>query len=314
MGVTSGLRPSLNHLDAEPCICDVIKVFRQQHAGHQFAEQKYNPNAAGKCKTCGGLQADHYNHSNGKWYCGIMNVGGAVTPLNTRQKEKIEGWFAASKPPGAGASCSARSCKSGVSYTSVWSGGETKVNTQEGEGESESGVLYTNAGVGEICGGGAWEYDARGVGAMEPSEWRYFTQPLPANVVMANGSGGGESDGGRGGFVTGGWGVPTGGDAHMVPMTVRVGVGGSVCDIGAYEEPFDLADLSLAPPLGSSAAGKIHYNLVHFLCDLDGAGGIGGVGAVDGGEVDSNGGDNYCLLGEGGNEVEDEEAKGVKHV
>ena len=38
-GVSIQIRPSLNHLDAEPCICDVIKVFRQENPGEDFTYQ-----------------------------------------------------------------------------------------------------------------------------------------------------------------------------------------------------------------------------------------------------------------------------------
>jgi len=38
-GAGTQIRPSLNHLDAEPCICDVIKVFRQENYGEDFNYQ-----------------------------------------------------------------------------------------------------------------------------------------------------------------------------------------------------------------------------------------------------------------------------------
>ena len=37
--VNTSIRPSLNHLDAEPCICAVIKSFREENAGQAFVYQ-----------------------------------------------------------------------------------------------------------------------------------------------------------------------------------------------------------------------------------------------------------------------------------
>ncbi len=40
-GAGTQIRPSLHHLDAEPCICDVIKVFRQENHGEDFNYQAF---------------------------------------------------------------------------------------------------------------------------------------------------------------------------------------------------------------------------------------------------------------------------------
>lgn len=133
--VNTSIRPSLNHLDAEPCICAVIKSFREENAGQAFVYQVKTSSAlvqgclskraglAGRLENFGvsfGREEERLTDGRGRAVCGgwqgkTWGATGTATPLTERRKEKINGWLAASHAPSAGRAGSASGrCDCGV--------------------------------------------------------------------------------------------------------------------------------------------------------------------------------------------------------
>ena len=247
------LQHSLNHLDAEPCICDIIKDFRGETGGREM------------------------------WYQGKLWAGavpGTATPLTDRRQEKISGWLAGAKDPNAPRSMT-RS-KGGAAQSQAFSGSNFSIKSLE----SADGVSKTSDV--ERAGGG-WGRDKADEEGAEgrtvkrkdrlaswasgwwSGSWR-SKKPLPKSGARSRDTGTTTTTtSGSATAVAVGWGQrPPSPDVSKDERDSSVSACDAMEHAAASVQQHDRLDgcgQSSLPGENSQV-----YSLVHFLCDLKGGG------------------------------------------
>ena len=247
------LQHSLNHLDAEPCICDIIKDFRGETGGREM------------------------------WYQGKLWAGavpGTATPLTDRRQEKISGWLAGAKDPNAPRSMT-RS-KGGAAQSQAFSGSNFSIKSLE----SADGVSKTSDVERAGAGWGRDKADEEGAEGRTvkrkdrlaswasgwwSGSWR-SKKPLPKSGARSRDTGTTTTTtSGSATAVAVGWGQrPPSPDVSKDERDSSVSACDAMEHAAASVQQHDRLDGCGQSSL--SGENSQVYGLVHFLCDLKGGG------------------------------------------